>query len=132
MKNPNYKKIYIKRKYLKIKRKKQFLKVKILIIVSLFKTNTPKKTVYGRGRNLSKPRKQEIKNPFISEENKKIKHRIIRDIWTLFETEEEKKEIQESEKRERQNERLIKDKIIRDIRSLSEEEEEESYYKPKE
>ena len=65
------------------------------------KTNTTKQTVYGRVRNLSKKRKQKIKNPFISEENKKIKHRIIRDIWTLFETEEEKKEIQESEKREK-------------------------------
>ena len=43
------------------------------------KTNTPKQTVYGRGKKLSKPRKQNIKKPFISEENKeKIKDRIIR------------------------------------------------------
>ena len=40
--------------------------------VSVFKTNTPEKTVYGRGHKLSKPRK-----PFISKENKeKIKDRI--------------------------------------------------------
>ena len=40
--------------------------------VSVFKTNTPEKTVYGRRHKLSKPRK-----PFISEENKeKIKDRI--------------------------------------------------------
>ena len=67
-------------------------------IVSLFKTSTPKQTVYGRrkkktvyrrGKKLSKPKKQNIKSPFISEEDKeKITDRIIRDIWTLFDTEE--------------------------------------------
>ena len=52
---------------------------------SLFKINTPNQTVY--------PRKQNIKKPFISEEKKeKNKDRIIRDIWKLFETEEEKGE----------------------------------------
>ena len=40
-------------------------------IVSLFKANTPKKTVYGRGKKPSKPRTQIIKKSFISEENKK-------------------------------------------------------------
>ena len=46
-------------------------------IVSLFKTNTPKQTVYGAEKKLSKPKKlsktkkQKNKiNPFISEENK--------------------------------------------------------------
>ena len=39
-------------------------------IVSLFKKNTPKQTVYGRGKKLSKPKKQNIKKPFISEEDK--------------------------------------------------------------
>ena len=46
-------------------------------IVSLFKTNTPKQTVYGAEKKLSKPKKlsktkkQKSKiNPFISEENK--------------------------------------------------------------
>ena len=59
-------------------------------IVNLFKTNTPKQTVYGRGKKLSKPRKHNIKKPFISEESKeKIKDRIIRDIRTLFEQGEE-------------------------------------------
>ena len=46
-----------------------------------------------RGQKLSKPRKQNIKKPFTSEENKKkIKDRIIRGIWKLFETKEEKEE----------------------------------------
>ena len=62
-------------------------------IVSLFKKNTPKHTVYGRRKKLRKPRKQNIKKPFISEGNKgEINDKIFRDIWTLFETEEEKKE----------------------------------------
>ena len=72
--------------------------------------------MYGTGKKLSKPRKQNIKKPFISEKNKKIKDRIIRDIRTLFETEQENEEREESKKGKQQTERLIKDKIIRDIR----------------
>ena len=54
-------------------------------IVSLFKTNKPKQTVYGRGKKLSQAKKKNIKKPFISEENKeKTKDIIFRDIWTLF------------------------------------------------
>ena len=34
-------------------------------IVSLFKTNTPKQTVYTRGKKLSKPKTQNIRNLFI-------------------------------------------------------------------
>ena len=99
-------------------------------IVSLFKTNTSKQTVYGRGKKLWKPKKQNIKKPFISEKNKeKTKDRIIRDILKLSETEEEKEERKKSEKKEKENERLIKDKIIRDIRALFEQE--ENYYEPK-
>ena len=46
----------------------------------------PKQTVLGRRQKLSKARKQNIKKPFISEENKKnIKYRIIRDNQILFE-----------------------------------------------
>ena len=42
--------------------------------------------MYGRGKKLSKPRKQNIRNPFLSKENKeKVKDRIIRDNWKLFE-----------------------------------------------
>ena len=59
--------------------------------MSLFKTNTPKQTVHGRGKELNKQETQNIKKPFISEENKKIKDRIITDIWTLFDIEEKKK-----------------------------------------
>ena len=33
-------------------------------IISLFKTDTPKGTVYGRGKKISKPRKQNIKKAF--------------------------------------------------------------------
>ena len=38
-------------------------------IVSLFKTNTPKQTVYRRGKKLSKP-KVENRNPFILKKKK--------------------------------------------------------------
>ena len=40
-------------------------------IVSLFKTNTPKQTVYGRGKKLSKPKAQNIINHFILKKKKK-------------------------------------------------------------
>ena len=56
------------------------------IVISLFKTNTPKQTVHERGKKLSKPKTQnKTRNPFILKKKKKIKDRIIRDIWTLFE-----------------------------------------------
>ena len=48
-------------------------------IVNLFKTNTPKQTVYGRGKKLSKPKTQNIKK-----KKKEIKDRIIRNIWTFL------------------------------------------------
>ena len=68
---------------------------------------------------------------YIRREQENIKDRIIRDIWTLFETEEEKEERNESEKKKKENEGLIEDKIIRDIRILFEQEKEEEFYKPK-
>ena len=40
-------------------------------IVSLFKTNAPKQTVYGRGRKLRKPKIQNIRNAFILKKNEK-------------------------------------------------------------
>ena len=59
--------------------------------------------MYGRGRKTkNKSRTQNIRNPFILKKKKiEIKDRIIRDIWTLFETEEEKmkKEIRERKKK---------------------------------
>ena len=94
---------------------------------SLFKTNTRKQTMCGRGKKLSKSKAQTNRKPFISEENKKNKKRIIRDIRTLFKTEEEKKR-KELEKKKKHNKRLIKDGIIRDIRRLFEQE--DDYYKP--
>ena len=39
--------------------------------VGLFKTNTPKQTVYGRGKKLSKPKTRNIRNPFILKMKKK-------------------------------------------------------------
>ena len=63
--------------------------------------------MYWRGKKLSKPIKQSIKKPFISEENKeKIKGRIIRDIWKPFETEEEKEKKKESGKKKKNEEWL--------------------------
>ena len=56
----------------------------------------------------------------------KLKDKIINDIWTLFETEEEK----EDRKEKNENERIIKNRIFRDIRTFFEQQEED-YYKPK-
>ena len=41
--------------------------------VSLLKTNTPKHTVYGKSKKLSKAKSQNIRNPFILKKGKKIK-----------------------------------------------------------
>ena len=61
--------------------------------IIVFKTNTPKQTVIGRGEKLSKLRKEKIKKPFVREGNKeKIKDRTIRDIWKLFESDEKTEE----------------------------------------
>ena len=40
-------------------------------IVSIFNTNTPKQTLHGRGKKLSKPKKQKVKEYFTSKKNKK-------------------------------------------------------------
>ena len=81
-----------------------------------------------RGKKLSKPRKRNIKKPFISVENKeKIEDRIIRDIWKLFEQKKKKKKERNHRKRKKQNVKINEDKIIRDIRRLFEQ---EDYFKP--
>ena len=69
-------------------------------MIGLFEKNAPKKTVYGRGKKLSKSKKQnKIINHFILKKKKKeIKDKIIRGIWTLYETEKEQKERKISEK----------------------------------
>ena len=59
-----------------------------------------------------------IKQTMVKENNPKIityklKDKIIRDIWTLFETEKHKR-------RKKHNERIINDRTIRDIRTLFE------------
>ena len=57
----------------------------------------------------------------MSEENReKNKERIIKDIWNLFDTIEEKEERKRLEKEQEHNERLIRNRIIRDIRTLFE------------
>ena len=40
-------------------------------IVSLFKTNTPKQTVYRREKKLRKPKTQNTRNPFILKKKKR-------------------------------------------------------------
>ena len=67
-----------------IRKSVSVLKDKYII---LFKTNTPKETVHGRGQKLSKPRKQNIKKPFVIEQNK---DRIVRNI--LKQTKKKNKE----------------------------------------
>ena len=64
-------------------------------IVSFFKTNTPKQTVNGRAK---KPLEKSlnIRNPLILKRNKL---KIIRDIWTLFETKEAKRRKKEIRKK---------------------------------
>ena len=63
--------------------------------------------MYGRGKKLSKPKKQIITKPFISEVNKeKIKDRIFKDIRTLFgnrRKKRRKKLITETGKRKQKN-----------------------------
>ena len=52
-------------------------------VISLFKTNTPKQTVYERGKKLSKPKTQNkinsIRNPFILKKNKATINSKIKD-----------------------------------------------------
>ena len=74
--------------------------------ISLFKTNTPKQTVYGRGQKLSKPRKQNIKKPFISKVTKQIiKDRIIEIFGNFLKQKKRrrKKGIREKEKTQWKN-----------------------------
>ena len=59
-----------------------------------------------------------IKQTMVREKKPKIlgdksKDKTIRDIWTLFETEEEKEE-----RKKKHNGRIIKDRITRDTRTL--------------
>ena len=76
----------------------------------------------------SKPKiiRENLKDKIIRD---KLKDKIATDIWTLFETEEEKKERKELEKKKENNEKLIRDGIIREIRTLLEQE--EDYYEPR-
>ena len=57
--------------------------------------------MYERENKLIKLKTENITNSFISKKKKKkeTKDRIIRDIWTFFETEKEKKERNKLEKK---------------------------------
>ena len=58
--------------------------------------------MYGGGKKLSKPKTQNTSNLFLLKKKKKeIKCRIIRDIWTLFETKEVEKERKKVKKKRR-------------------------------
>ena len=71
-------------------------------IISLFKTNTPKQTVHGRGKKLSTPKTQNIRNLFILKKKKEeVNDRIIRDIQKLFKTQKEKKTKKEIRRKKR-------------------------------
>ena len=65
--------------------------------MSLYKTKDyskpePVKIVYGGGKKLTKPKSQNTRNAFLlKKKKKKIKDRIIREIWTLFKQKKEKK-----------------------------------------
>ena len=59
-------------------------------VISLFKINTPKKTIYGRRKKLSKPKTQNkinsIRNPFIlKNKNKKKKSNYNQNNWRYLE-----------------------------------------------
>ena len=112
------------------------IKIKLL---SLFNTTPFKQTGYGRGEKLSKSKtakqSEENKNNSIrnhlilKKEKKKRNYRIIRDIWTLFETEEKKEK--KLKKKKEINDRLIGDRKIRDIRTFFEQEDHGDYFNPK-
>ena len=62
--------------------------------------------MYGRGKKLSKPKTENIRNCFILKKKKKeIKDRVTRNIQINFQTVEEKKE----NKNQREKKKLITD-----------------------
>ena len=72
------------------------------IFTVFFKTNTHKKLLWERTETKQSKKKQNTKKPFIVYQKrikKKIKDRIIRDIRKIFETEKEKEERKELEKK---------------------------------
>ena len=65
----------------------------------------------------------------MKQNREKIENRLIKDIWNLFDTKEEKEERTRLQKLERKKqkyiERLISNRIIRDIRTRFEQEDED-------
>ena len=86
-------------------------------IVSLFKTNTPKQFVYGRGNKPKETKIRNIRNPFILKNKKEIIDRITRDFLWNRRSKRRKKEIR---RKTEYNKTLVKDRLIRDIRTLFE------------
>ena len=86
-------------------------------IVSLFKTNTPKQFVYGRGNKPKETKITNIRNPFILKNKKEIIDRITRDFLWNRRSKRRKKEIR---RKTEYNKTLVKDRLIRDIRTLFE------------
>ena len=86
-------------------------------IVSLFKTNTPKQLVYGRGNKPKETKIRNIRNPFILKNKKEIIDRITRDFLWNRRSKRRKKEIR---RKTEYNKTLVKDRLIRDIRTLFE------------
>ena len=86
-------------------------------IVSLFKTNTPKQLVYGRGNKPKETKIRNIRNPFILKNKKEIIDRITRDFLRNRRSKRRKKEIR---RKTEYNKTLVKDRLIRDIRTLFE------------
>ena len=65
----------------------------------------------------------------MKQNREKIENRLIKDIWNLFDTKEEKEERKRLQKLEREKqkhiEKLISNRIIRDIRTRFEQEDED-------
>ena len=57
--------------------------------------------MYERENKLSRPKIQNIRNLLILKRKKEIKDKIVKDIWILSETEEEKKERRKLVKKKR-------------------------------
>ena len=85
--------------------------------------------MYGRGKKLSKPKKQNNKSLLYQKRaNRKLKIEDV-EIVGHFLQEKKKKRKKGIREKAKHNERLIKDRIIRDIRALFEQKEED-YCKP--
>ena len=99
-------------------------------ILSLLKTNTPKKAMYGRWKKLSKPKTKNTRKKK-KKHHKKKKNKLKIEYLEIFgHFLQQKKKKKKGIREKKYNERLFKDRKIRDVRRLFEQEEKD-YYKPK-